>query len=378
MLPKSIYFFMFGANGSLLPFLILYYQTLGFSGLQMDILTGLFPLVMAFTALGWAGLANATQRHKAIFIALMLGCWVSIFFLSVVSGYLAVLCTITAFAACFGALSPFIDSAVLAWLGERSYHFGKTRLWGSVGFGLASPLTGLLAKHYGLHACFYVYLALLAVATILTCLFPKQTVTLARPSSSGLDVLKQGSWLWFFVMVFLAGVGLYIGGGYASLHMKNLSISETIIGLSLTFAALGDVPFMFFGHRLFTVQNTRRWLFAALVVTSFYLWLYTLSYLPVHFLFVRVLDGCIFSILFMAGRLYIHEVAPKHLELTLQSLFTTVLVGLSGMTGGFLGGALYDQFGIVVTFRWCALIIIGFTIGLYVFQKRSFDGLSES
>ncbi|MCK7519702.1 MAG: MFS transporter [Ignavibacteriales bacterium] len=42
--PFSFYFLYFAAMASLLPFFVLFYQSLGFSGAQIGLLTGIPPL----------------------------------------------------------------------------------------------------------------------------------------------------------------------------------------------------------------------------------------------------------------------------------------------------------------------------------------------
>ena len=64
--PFTFYFLYFSAFASLLPFFVLFYQGLGFSGAQIGLLTGVPPLITLIGAPFGTGLANSTQRHKLI------------------------------------------------------------------------------------------------------------------------------------------------------------------------------------------------------------------------------------------------------------------------------------------------------------------------
>jgi len=51
--PFSFYFLYFAALSSFMPFLVLYYQDLKFTGAQIGLLTGIPPLITLFAAPLW-------------------------------------------------------------------------------------------------------------------------------------------------------------------------------------------------------------------------------------------------------------------------------------------------------------------------------------
>lgn len=65
-LAKSFYFFYFAASAALFPFLVLYYEQLGFSGRQIGLLAGLPPILILLGASFWGGVADAIQKHKQV------------------------------------------------------------------------------------------------------------------------------------------------------------------------------------------------------------------------------------------------------------------------------------------------------------------------
>ena len=64
--PFTFYFLYFSAFAALLPFFVLFYQGLGFSGAQIGLLTGVPPLITLIGAPFGTGLADSTGRHKLI------------------------------------------------------------------------------------------------------------------------------------------------------------------------------------------------------------------------------------------------------------------------------------------------------------------------
>ena len=158
VLPRTIYFFFFAAIASLFPFLVIHYQELGLSGTQIGILAALNPLVTVIATPLWGTLADATQRYKQLLLVMMAGCLVTVFLLSQATQFGWLLLIIALFAFFAGSVMPLIDSSVLAQL-EKKERYGKLRLWGTVGFGVTSPLVGFITQRSGLEWAYFSRLA---------------------------------------------------------------------------------------------------------------------------------------------------------------------------------------------------------------------------
>ncbi len=164
--PSAFYFFYFAAIAAVIPFITLYYQSLGFSGGQIGLLFGISPLIGLFASPFWTGLADAGQRHKRI--------------LFITIGAVVLLMALVPFVRPFGLLLPLIfahtffgapivalvDSATLSLLGERRDLYGRIRLWGTIGWGLSAPLVGELLQRFGIRWMFWIYPLLMGVNLI--------------------------------------------------------------------------------------------------------------------------------------------------------------------------------------------------------------------
>src|SRR5512139_1326929 len=64
--PFSFYFLHYAAFSALLPFMVLFYQQLNFTGTQIGLLTGIPPLLTLVAAPFWTSVADATRRHRLI------------------------------------------------------------------------------------------------------------------------------------------------------------------------------------------------------------------------------------------------------------------------------------------------------------------------
>ena len=142
--PKAYYFCYYGAAASLIPYLPIYYQSIGLSGKEIGLLVAIPPLLMLIGAPLWGGLADATQQHKRLLmlaVALALG---SVAVLSIISRFLILIPVVAAYALFIAPVMPLVDNTVMAMLGERSGKYGKQRLWGAVGWGISAPTVGWL------------------------------------------------------------------------------------------------------------------------------------------------------------------------------------------------------------------------------------------
>jgi MFS transporter, PPP family, 3-phenylpropionic acid transporter len=377
VLPRAIYFVLFAGIASFFPFLVLYYQELGLSGKQIGGLTALLPLVTVVATPFWGAVADVSRRYKLLLLALIAGCVVSVFLLSTTTLYALLLVFVALFAFMSGPVMPLIDSSVLTNLGERRQDYGKLRLWGTIGFGLMSPLAGWLTERYNLHLAFYLYMIFLTVVFTLVIFFPIQRASLRKPLGTDLFEFRNRAWLMFLVTIFIGGVGLSVSGNYFLLHMKNLEIPQSYIGLSLTFATLGEFPFMMLGHRLLKRYPAKFLLLVALFALSVRLIGYSLAAAPWHFLAVQLLHGPTFALIWIAGISYADALAPAHLKATGQSLFSSTLSGLGGTVGAFIGGFLYDAVGLVTTFQWAALTLVLAAILLFIMQREKVKSVSE-
>jgi MFS transporter, PPP family, 3-phenylpropionic acid transporter len=355
VLTKAIYFFIFAAIASFFPYLVLHYKQLGLSGKQIGILTSLFPIVTVFAAPIWGTIADRTQRHKTLLLLMLSGAITSVFLLKQVTAYGLILLLIITFAISVASIGSIIDSSVLTTLGTRKQDYGKFRLWGTIGFGVISPIAGIITQGYGLSWAFYMYVTLLSTVLILVLNYPIQKSSFRKPLGSSNYEFRNPAWTKFLLIIFVIGIGLGISGNYLLLRMESLGIARTYMGLTLVSLTLSEVPLMLFGHRLLKIWPAHRWLFVALFVMCFRLLCNSWAVEPWHFLVVQFLHGPTFALVWVAGVAYADELAPPHLKATSQGLFNSTVNGLGGAVGALIGGFMLDAFGAVKMFSYASL-----------------------
>ena len=344
--PFSFYFLYFAAFASLLPFLVLFYQQLGFSGTQIGLLTGLPPLITLAGAPFLTRLADATQMHKLIMGVGLAGALVVALVLPVLQSFILVFLLIIVFNIFMSSLTPLADSAIISMLGEERSMYGRIRLGGTIGWGLFAPIAGWMIDTYGLKTGFWAFAAIMLIN-----LFVSQKFVFGRHDEDGSNnggirsLLTNRHWILFLLTAFLGGLGSMSAAAYLFPYMAELGASETMMGMAITISTLTELPIFFFGHHLVKRFTSRGLLLIALFMLGIRSLLYALvNTTPLVFL-VQAFGGTLFPALWLAGVSYADENAPPGLKSTAQGLFGAVTFGFGSAIGGILGGPLLESLG---------------------------------
>ncbi len=139
VVAKSFYFVFFAAIGCIAPYFNVYLEMQGLNGVQIGWLGSIPPLIALISNPFWGGVADRWQMQTLVLAACTMTAGLVSSALHPGTGVLAAhefgdLCS-----SFFRAPIPAItDSAVMAMVTRTGRSYGRQRLWGSVGFVLAS------------------------------------------------------------------------------------------------------------------------------------------------------------------------------------------------------------------------------------------------
>ena len=363
--PKAFYFCFYAAGSSLLPFLALYYRGLGLSGAEIGLLVGISPVVTLLAAPFWGALADGTGRHRAVLTTTVIGSMLMIALLSQASALMWLVPIVVAYAFFAAPIMPLVDNGVMEMLGDRRELYGRQRVWGAIGWGLAAAAAGVLIDRFGLGIAFYAFIFFFVILLAVSTRLRVSAGNIGQPFWQGVRQLTTNRPLMVFLLtVLFAGIGSGIVNNYVFLFLADLGADRALMGFSQTVATLSEMPVFFFSAVLLRRFGARWLLLLALGAYVVRLLAYTL--LPPVWLVlpINLLHGLTFSALWVAGVSYANEVAPKGMGATAQGLFTGVTMGLGSAGGALLGGAFYDTLGPIVMFRTAAVLVL---VGLIFF-----------
>jgi MFS transporter, PPP family, 3-phenylpropionic acid transporter len=365
LFPSMYYFLYYGAISILFPFLALFYQNQGMTGAQIGLLAAISPIISFFGAPLWTGAADASHRHKLVAMLSTLGVVIVAFIFPSVATFGGLLLMISLYAFLGSPTGSLVDSAVLSLLGDRKERYGRIRLWGTIGYGVVAPFAGNLIGRLGLKWAFWGYAILMLGGLLVITMIPFRQGHSNGSFRGGMRVLfANQSWMFFLVMVFIAGIGMATINNYLFVYMQSLGASKTLMGVALTFSTLSEVPAMFFSDRLLRRFGARGMLVIAMTTIGLRLIAYSLTTQPWVVLVIQLCHGLTFAAIFTAGVYYADQIAPPGMKATTQGMFNGTLMGFGSAAGGLLGGLLLDRFSPGGMYAFAGTLVL---LGLIVF-----------
>jgi len=344
---KLFYFIFFAAVATLAPYLVLYYESLGLTGVQIGLLTGVVPLVVMVSNTFWGAMADATRRYRLIVLLAIAGVWVSVAVMSR-AVTLAALLPIVVVYAFFGApIGSLMDNSVVIQLGERKADYGRIRLWGSVGWGFSAFIMGPILQRAGLEWAFYGYLATMAVVFVYSFYVPIAGGERTASFRAGLRVLVgDGRFLVLLLMALVYGVSLAMLLSYLFLHMSAMGASKSLMAWTIVLATVSEVPFLFLSGRIISRYGINRIIAVAFLLMVARAFIYAFMTAPWWVLPANLLlGGPTFALFWAGGVAEANRLAPPGLGATAQGALGSVMFGLGSAAGNFLGGIVFDRYG---------------------------------
>ena len=345
--PFGFYFFILAGMAAYRPFMVLYFQSLSFTGAQIGLLTGLAPLITLVSLPLMTAFADRTNRHKLVMgLSLVIMILGLILFPSITTFLplfgLTILTTIS-----FALLMSLASSASMFMLEKRKELFGRIRLGGTIGYSFAAILAGALVENYGLKFAFWGAAGLFFIAFIINQKLVHGEEVSETPVAKGRasELLRKPHFILFLVISFSGGISFATISTFLFPYMKELGAPESMMGLALTIGTIAEVPLLFFAGRFIRRYSAYTLLIFSLAMTSLRFLLLAIAPTPILVLFVQLLNGFNYPLLMVAGVTYADDHAPQGFRATAQGLFNASMGGVGAAIGGFMGGILFESMG---------------------------------
>lgn len=359
------YFLYYAAAAALVPFLIVYYQDLGLTGTQIGLLAGLPPLISLFSAPLWGALSDVTQQHRLSLLISISGAILLALTLKSFTTFTWLIPLVILFAFFSSPIMPLVDSTTMNLLGNQKNRYGRIRLWGAIGWGVAASVVGWLIEASGIAWAFWSYALIMAVGFLIAAMIPVSGRIVIAFQDEARNLLFNPRWLIFLILAFVGGMALSMISNFLFIYLRDLHANEFLLGLTLTAATFSELPVLYFSGRLLRRWNARQLMNAAMLFYAIRTLAYSFIKSPWLALPIQLLHGPTFSLMWFSGVSYAAEIAPVGLGATAQGLFSGVMLGIGSAAGAFLGGLLYDHIGIANMFRITAigsLFALGFVL----------------
>jgi len=372
----ALFFFAYyGYIGMFSPYASLYFTDKGMTAAQIGVLMSLMQVMRIFGPAMWGWIADRQQqRVRVLRITAMaaLAAFCSIFVGHTFAQLFIVMVLVNAFTS---AQAPLAEALMLSELRGDLTHYGRVRLWGSVGFIAAVALAGWLLDRYGIHLLPWMTLALLALVLAASMRMRMRETAHhhelhAMPSA--LALLRRREVIAFFVSTFLmiaAHASLYV---FYSLYLARIGYSNTVIGLMWSLGVVAEIVFFFYQAPIFRRFGVRKLMLASLLLAVVRFLIIGLGAESLALLLVaQVLNAATFGMHHSASMATLHRWFPGALQARGQALFTSISYGLGGTLGGLIMGEFWDTFGPKTVYLAAAsfsLIAVGAALLSYRWQ----------
>ena len=392
---RSLFLLFYGTLGSCLPFFPVYYRSIGIEQEFIGLLGSITPAITFIVSPLWGALADATGAYRSIMLSTFLLSTVgrcAMAHHAVTSNMLLMGLLVAGTAVLNAPVKPLMDSAIMSSLVDKG-DYGKSRLFGQLGFGIGSFAVGpLLASNmnhiFSLHAALAVPTALLMSTLGNNIQDNKGTPTISS-SSSERDVkkakrqkvriaaaMKRALWhpdvMFFFLAVFIVGLSSGIIENFAYVRIAEVGGKGSDLGLCRLASSLAGGPMFWLSGAINKALGVDAILMLTFVSYVLRFVIYANIKKPLQALPAEILRGVTFATFWACSTYHVYQVAPTGATATMLGLLNGVYGGVGQSSGAVLGGYLSQRFGIQKAFMLASRGQMAFAAayGAYLFKKR--------
>ena len=372
---KIQYFLYFGAMGVFLPYFNLYCLEIGFSGFQIGSLSAVRSTVLILFSILWSVLADRKGARRPIYIFCSLASTALWSLYLFTTDFRLILVLTIFYGAFYAPIISFLEAFAMDVLGDSKNRYGNTRAWGSVAFIGVVMVTGKLIDRSGIEIIVTLVLSISCLHAAAATLVPSTAAPQPFPAEKSARLFSSHTVVFLFcAFLMLVSHGAYYA--FFSIHLTELGIEGSFIGVCWALASVAEVVVMLTSNKIFARYSFRKVLaFSFVAATLRWMILYTVR-TPMAILASQVLHSVTYGAFHMAGILYMDQLSPAADKTLGQAVNNAVTYGLGLTVGFFVSGALFKSGNSSDLFLFSAavssgagLIFIGYHQGQLAFKK---------
>ena len=365
---SRFYFFYYFFVGSFVPYWGIYLQSENFSPSSIGILLSLFQISRIVAPNFWGWLADHSgHRVKWIKLTSFLGLigFIGVFW---AKGFFWIFLVMSALSLFTSSTLPLAESLTLAHLATTDGHYSRIRLWGSIGFIVASLFLGYLIDLQGINILLWVLLITQAIIFFLSNTIPEAKEIHHKKNDLPIwKIIKTPS-----VVALLIGCTLMVSAhgvlyNFYSIYLKEHGYSSATIGWLWAVGVICEI-FIF----MLMPKILRRYSLKTILLLSLFLGVIRFILIgasPDHFyllLIAQMFHAATFGSFHAASIEVIAYFFKGRNQSRGQAIYNSVAYGIGGTIGGLGGGYLIQYLGGQLGFMIAAISpLIGFVVIWY-------------
>jgi MFS transporter, PPP family, 3-phenylpropionic acid transporter len=381
---KAIYLILYMAFACWRVFYNVYLEQNQFTGIQIGVINALIQATLFIVVPVWGIIADKRGIRPSLRIA-VIGSAAVLFLLAYVLNFWLLIIVILILTLFHHALGPLTDALAVQFSElNKKYNFGNLRMWGSLGWAIASIAGGFIFVRVDLKYAFSLS-GILFIVSLLFLRTPKSPQTkLFHPHFQQIkirELTNNKALLFFLLILFMYGIACSPVNAYINLYLTELGADNYTIGLAYAIQALIEVPFFLIGNYLLNRLGARKVIVISMLVMVIRLFVYALFPNITVGLLMGVLQGITLSFFLVGVVDFLHKQLPKGRHATAQSIIWALYFGLGNMTGNLVIGILKDSVGMVEVmsiFAYLTLLVLLITFIDFVFFSKRFSTLRSN
>lgn len=349
-----IYYFFVGA---FVPYWGLYLKSEQFSPADIGILMSLFQISRIFAPNFWGWLADHTgKRAQWIRLTAFLGlCGFTAVFWA--HGFYWLFFVMAALSLFTSSTLPLAESLTLAHLATTNGHYSRIRMWGSLGFIVASVMLGFLIDFAGIHSLLWFLLIVQITMFALTFTLPDAKVQAhAHDHFSIWQVIRQPN-----VLALLIGCALMVTAhgvlyNFYSIYLSDHGYSKGLIGLLWSVGVICEIGIFMLMPKIMARFSLKTILLVSLALAVLR---FSMIGIAVDNIVLLVLAQTLHAATFGSFHAASVEVVTRFFngrhQAKGQAIYNSVAYGIGGTIGGVAGGYALQYWGGQVTFTLAAV-----------------------
>ena len=362
---SRFYFFYYFFVGSFVPYWGIYLQSQNFSPSSIGILLSLFQISRIVAPNFWGWLADHTgHRVKWIKLTSFLGLigFIGVFW---AKGFFWIFLVMSALSLFTSSTLPLAESLTLAHLATTDGHYSRIRLWGSIGFIVASLFLGYLIDFQGINILLWVLLIAQAIIFFLSNTIPEtQDIQDKTNDLSIWKIIKTPS-----VISLLIGCTLMVSAhgvlyNFYSIYLKDHGYSSGTIGWLWAVGVICEILIFMTMPKILQRYSLKAILLMSLFLGVIRFILIGASPDHLYLLFIaQMFHAATFGSFHAASIEVIAYYFKGRNQTRGQAIYNSVAYGIGGTIGGLGGGYLIQYLGGQLGFMIAAISpLIGFVV----------------
>lgn len=247
----AVYFTYFAVVGAMSPFWGVYLESLGYGAKTIGFICAV-PMITRILAPNiWGYIADKTGALLTVIILGSLGAWLGFLGVLFRQDFWWLVGFIFLFSFFWNAIIAQFEVITLRFLKDKPHLYGRTRLWGSVGFIITVSILGFVLDYLPISIlpwCVFVFLGCIFFACVS---LPNPPLARVHANTESFyQTLTKPHVIVFLTVVFIMQCSLGMYHAFYSLYLEQFGYSRSFIGVLWSIGALAEIVLFIYLPRL--------------------------------------------------------------------------------------------------------------------------------